>query len=358
MSEENTTTTTTAENTVSTEVTPDAATEGEKEVNYNSPEYIDSVIKDFSGVLGFGEKQESASEESTKTEETSTGEQAGDKATEQAKAAPEEQEPTRTPAEDQSQVIAQKAEAEAKAREEAKVTEKAQTQAITEARAQAVKEVQTAIRINPQRWLEDNAEGIGDIGEFAMHAYRVALGDQAPPELVKRTSSRGSESIMGEVERKFEMLRAENAEALKNVELKATAAGYDAYVKNLPEIDDNKHFKAALENDAEGTRSRLFNIADTMAGVSEGKYPNAEQVVTEYVRQVEEIIKLHNLVPSTEQSAQPSTPTEQPEPKETKITLTNDLADLSSTASAQAPLQGDELVEDALKWMEESNFKI
>jgi hypothetical protein len=321
-------------------------------------EPIDSIVAEFADVLGFGapppEKQEPTPAKPAETQATEP-DQAGAPAAE-----PEEVvntndvpvDPLATTS-DKSQVIAERAEAEAARRDAAKQAEVEREQAIAQAKSEAAAEVYKQMRLNPQRWAAEAREQGIDPGELAMHMYRVALGDDAPPELVKRTQQ-GPEAIMSEVDRRFAEQEARLAERERQIELKAIANSYESFVNNVPESE--KYLHAAAKNGSDKLKQNLYQIADAMANANEGKYPTVSELTAEYNRQVEEIVNLHKLQEtSTESPATPSSPKSQ---QKSQPTLSENLSDRRSADPEQEDLSDEALEQSALEYLKQHPIEV
>lgn len=337
------------------EDTPTAAPE---ETTEYVEESTDSIIADFTDILGLAQPEKPQPTEA-QPEETSTeappSVEAGAPAVELEHEPATEAVPVNTndaavdplaTSSDKSQVIADKAAIEAAKRD----TEQAQKQAIEQARAEARQEVYKDLRLDPQRWLAENAEALGiPVGEFAMHAYRVALGDQAPPELVKRTQ-RGPDAIMSEVERRFAEQEKRLEQRERELEIRATAQRYEEFINNVPE--QHAYMRAAAETNRDVLKQNLFNIADAYAEQN-GRYPTTSELAAEYNRQVDQVVKLHKLNASTPAPA-PLSKTEQPQPKKPAATLSESMSDRRSGESSEEDLTDEALERAAYDYLQQN----
>lgn len=315
-------------------------------IDYDSPEYIESVVNEFTDVLGLGGTPPVAAPPEPQAEpqtEQAAPEQTGDQAADVETTEAVETTPPITP-KDQSQVIEERANAEAAKRN----AELAQKQAIEQARTEAIQEVYKQARLDPVRWAESLAEQGLDIGQVAMAAYRVALGDKAPPELIKRTQ-KGPDAIMSEMERRLAEQEQKFEQKQRDLELRQIALGYEEYLSAVPESEP--YLKAAVAKNRDAVKQNLFNIADAYAQQN-GRYPNPRELTAEYNRQLTELAELHGipLTPSTPAPAAPSSPkVAQPQTKQPQ-TLSENLSDRAHREAPAEDLSDEALEASAIEW--------
>ncbi len=298
------------------------STEAAEVPNFDSPDFIDSIVEEISS----GEKQEQATETAT---EDKTGDQTN--TTEETKTEDKiESEPQISPQ------LAAMARRERQLRQEQEAYKTSREQDLADAKAEVLKELLS----NPQGFIQKHK--IEKPADLAMQFYAAELGDDAPDELKKFTAKSEYTRQVAEVQSRIDVFERKQIEKEKQL----AAQAYISEMSGFMQGDLSTEFPylaAEITADREEALNIMIQAADQLL-------QGANSVPS--VRQVAQVLETEYTKLAAKYGSVQTTPANvTTEPNTATKTISNNLA-------GQAPQNEDMTDEDyrkaALKWLVEN----